>query len=87
MLIFRALILTFVLCVTHTAFGEAAVDVNSASASEIAEAMTGIGLKRAEAIVAFREKNGEFRSIDDLVLVKGIGASTLDKNRDRISVD
>ena len=87
MLIFRALFLTFVLSFTQTAFGEAAVDVNSASASEIAEAMTGIGLKRAEAIVAFREKNGEFRSIDDLVLVKGIGASTLDKNRDRISVE
>ena len=87
MLTFRALLLTFIISVTQAAFGESSIDVNSASASEIAEAMTGIGLKRAEAIVAFREKNGEFRSIDDLVLVKGIGASTLDKNRDRISVD
>ena len=87
MLILRAFLLTFVIALANSAFAEQAVDVNSATASEIAEAMTGIGLKRAEAIVAFREKNGRFRSLDDLVLVKGIGASTLDKNRDRISVE
>ena len=87
MLTLRAFLLTFVIAFANSAFAEQAVDVNSATASEIAEAMTGIGLKRAEAIVAFREKNGRFRSLDDLVLVKGIGASTLDKNRDRISVE
>ena len=87
MLIFRAFIFTLIIAFANTAFAESAIDVNSASASEIAEAMTGIGLKRAEAIVEFREKNGRFRSLDDLVLVKGIGASTLEKNRDRINVE
>ena len=87
MLILRAFLLTFFIALANSAFAEQTVDVNSATASEIAEAMTGIGLKRAEAIVEFREKNGRFRSLDDLVLVKGIGASTLEKNRERISVE
>ena len=87
MLTFRAFLFSFILAFASPLWADNAVNVNSADASEIAEAMTGIGLKRAEAIVAFREKNGQFRSVDDLVLVKGIGASTLEKNRDRISVE
>ncbi|MGR8947504.1 MAG: ComEA family DNA-binding protein [Gammaproteobacteria bacterium] len=87
MLTIRALILSLLFAIAANSAAEGIVNINSADASKIAEAMTGIGLKRAEDIVAFREKNGRFRSIEDLVLVKGIGASTLDKNRDRISVE
>ena len=87
MLIFRAFVVSLLFTIASYCPAEEAININSADASSIAEAMTGIGLKRAEEIVAFREKNGRFRSIEDLVLVKGIGASTLDKNRDRISVE
>ena len=60
------------------------VDINTASAEVIAEALNGVGLKRAEAIVQYREKHGAFQSLADLEAVKGIGASTLSRNQDRI---
>lgn len=62
------------------------IDVNTATAEELAAAMTGVGRKKAMAIVAFRDENGPFASIDDLVLVRGIGPATVDSNRDRLQV-
>jgi competence protein ComEA len=60
------------------------VDVNKADASTIAKELNGIGLKHAQAIVAYREKNGAFKSAEDLRKVKGIGAKTLERNRSNI---
>jgi competence protein ComEA len=60
------------------------VNVNSASAEEIAEALTGIGMSKAQAIVAYREANGSFMHVDELVNVKGIGVRTIDRNRGMI---
>jgi competence protein ComEA len=60
------------------------VNVNSASAEEIAEALTGIGMSKAQAIVAYREANGSFVHVDELVNVKGIGVRTVDRNRGMI---
>ena len=62
------------------------VDVNTATAEELAATMTGVGLKKAKAIVTDREENGPFPSIEDLVRVRGIGDATVDSNRDRITV-
>lgn len=62
------------------------INVNTASADALAEILTGIGPKKAEAIVAYREANGPFKVVDDLLQVKGIGPATLEKNRDRISL-
>ncbi len=62
----------------------AAVDVNTASAEEIADALNGVGLSKARAIVAYREANGAFKHIDELVNVKGIGLRTVARNRDNI---
>ncbi len=59
----------------------APVDVNTADAATIAAALHGIGLKKAQAIVADREKNGAFKTADDLSRVKGIGAKTMDLDR------
>jgi len=42
---------------------------------------------RAQAIVAYREKNGAFRSADELRKIKGIGAKVLERNRANIKVD
>lgn len=61
------------------------IDVNTATAEEIAAAMTGVGLKKARAIVADREENGPFPSIEDLARVRGIGEATVDSNRDRVT--
>ncbi|MDY6941893.1 MAG: ComEA family DNA-binding protein [Pseudomonadota bacterium] len=64
----------------------AAVNVNSATAEDIAEALDHIGPKKAEAIVEYRKKHGSFQSIDDLLKVKGIGPGTLDKIRSDVQL-
>ena len=65
----------------------ALVNINSADAATLADRLNGVGIKKAEAIVSFREQNGPFKSVDDLVNVTGIGAATLEKNRSLISVN
>ena len=62
------------------------ISINNADAEMISEVLSGIGLKKAKAIVAYRKKNGKFKSLDDLLNVKGIGQKTLDKNRGRITL-
>ncbi|MFN3920167.1 MAG: ComEA family DNA-binding protein [Methylohalobius sp.] len=63
----------------------AAVDLNAASAEEIAEALNGIGKVKAEAIVAERAQNGPFKDLNEVAeRVKGIGPATLEKNKDNI---
>lgn len=62
------------------------VNVNTASAEEIAANLTGIGLSKAKQIVAYRETNGAFLHVDQLVNVKGIGLKTIDRNRGLIRV-
>ena len=51
------------------------VDINSASAEELAEAMNGVGIKKAQAIVKHRQEFGPFKSIEQLLDVPGIGSS------------
>jgi competence protein ComEA len=63
------------------------VNVNSASAEEIAEALKGIGMSKAEAIVDYRNSNGKFEHVDELINVKGIGLRTVDINREYILLD
>jgi len=60
------------------------VNVNTASAEEIAESLNGVGLSKAALIVEYRETNGPFTHADELVNVKGIGVRTVDKNKDMI---
>ena len=62
----------------------APVNVNSADAKTISEALSGIGQKKAEAIVKYREEKGSFKSADDLVNVAGIGEKTIEKNKNDI---
>ncbi|HHF4397824.1 TPA: helix-hairpin-helix domain-containing protein [Haemophilus influenzae] len=60
------------------------LNINIATASEIQKSLTGIGAKKAEAIVQYREKHGNFTNVEQLLEVQGIGKATLEKNRDRI---
>ena len=52
----------------------------------LAEAIVGVGLTKAQAIVAHREVHGPFQSIEELVQVRGIGTKTLEKSRDNLTV-
>ena len=63
----------------------AAVNINTATQSEL-EAVKGLGPAKAKAIIAYREQNGAFKSVDDLDKVKGFGKATLDKLREELSV-
>ncbi len=62
------------------------VNINQADAATLASVLVGVGLRRAEAIVAYREKNGNFYSAEELTAVRGIGKSTIDKNVSKITV-
>lgn len=62
------------------------VDVNTASAETLAAAIHGVGLKRARAIVLYREEFGAFSSVDQLAEISGISAKTVERNRDRLTV-
>jgi competence protein ComEA len=62
------------------------VDINSADADVLAEAITGIGDQKARAIVEYRDANGPFASVEDLMNVKGVGSRTIEKNRHNLTV-
>ena len=64
----------------------APVNINTASAEEIADALNGIGMSKAQAIVEYREAYGAFSRADEIVFVRGIGESTFEKNRNDILV-
>jgi competence protein ComEA len=57
------------------------VNVNTADAQTLSDSLNGIGLVKAQAIVNYRNKNGEFKSMSDLAKVSGIGEKTLEKNK------
>lgn len=76
----------FACALANAAVAADAIDINTATAEEFAAAMSGVGFRKAEAIVADREMNGPFTSIDDLVRVRGIGDRTVEANRERLSV-
>ncbi|HRP35127.1 MAG TPA: helix-hairpin-helix domain-containing protein [Gammaproteobacteria bacterium] len=62
------------------------VDINTADAATLARELKGVGPARAEAIVAWRDANGPFRSPEDIVLVQGIGERVLEDNRAILTV-
>ena len=62
------------------------VDINRANAQEIAVSLKGVGIKKAEAIVQYREQHGSFKTIEELVNVKGIGTRTVELNMDNIQI-
>ncbi|ATZ10886.1 helix-hairpin-helix domain-containing protein [Erwinia amylovora] len=58
----------------------AQVSINSASAQELAAAMSGVGLKKAESIISYREKYGPFTGVDQLKEVPGLGNTLVERN-------
>jgi competence protein ComEA len=74
------------LALSFSAFAADTVNLNTADAATIAAKLNGIGLAKAEAIVAYREAHGPFKNIDQLAEVKGVGLKTVEKNRAVMSV-
>lgn len=67
-------------------FAATPLDINTATAKQFEAVMSGVGAKKAEAIIAYRDANGHFESVDQLTNVKGIGDALLARNRDLIQV-
>ena len=66
--------------------GSILVNLNSANAGELSSRLFGVGLSKADAIVAHREQHGDFESVEDLIMVKGIGIKTLEENRPLLTI-
>jgi competence protein ComEA len=63
------------------------ININKADAATLTQGLKGVGRTRAEAIVEYRSAYGPFFSVDDLLEVKGVGPSIVDKNRARITLE
>lgn len=74
------------LLMATSAFAADKVNINSADAAALDEALLNVGPSKAQAIVDYRKENGPFKSAEELAMVKGIGLKTVEKNRDRIEV-
>jgi len=90
-LLLPALIAVFVLAAPGRTFGAAAeekvarINLNTAGVDELTS-LPGIGPSYAKRIVDFREKNGPFKKVEDLLNVQGIGEKTLERIRERVTV-
>lgn len=73
-------------CLASSALAAYAVNINTASAEQLEEALDGIGRQKAEAIVEYRKKHGDFKKAEDLLEIKGIGEKTLERNREFIQL-
>src|SRR5688572_4456394 len=62
------------------------VNINTADATALAKALNGVGPAKAKAIVSYREKNGPFKTVDQLAMVEGITQKLIDKNRSDIKL-
>ena len=85
MKLFHTLFLTTILFFSASAFA-GKVNINNATAEQIATAMTGVGVNKAKEIVKYRSSHGKFKSIQDLENVDGIGSKTVEKNKDKIAL-
>jgi len=83
-LLLASVLLSFAMLGTATA--NDTVNINTADAATLAQVLHNIGPAKAEAIVAWREENGPFKSMEQLAQVKGIGLSTIERNRERIVI-
>ncbi len=61
------------------------ININTADAQTLTQ-LKGVGAKKAEAIVAWRKANGQFKSIEQLTDVKGIGEAIVKANKDKITI-
>ena len=73
------------LLLTQLSYAEP-VNINTADATALAKALNGVGPAKAKAIVSYREKNGPFKTVDQLAMVEGITQKLIDKNRSDIKL-
>ncbi|WP_237385532.1 ComEA family DNA-binding protein [Xenorhabdus sp. Sc-CR9] len=70
---------------TQQISGKGSLNINIANAEELAKELNGIGVKKAQAIIEYREKYGPFTAIEQLQEVQGIGPIFIEKNRNKLT--
>jgi competence ComEA-like helix-hairpin-helix protein len=70
----------------YSAEEDAKININTATVEELSS-LEGIGLNKANAIIAYRSENGPFAMIEDIKNVKGIGEKMFERIKDRITVE
>ena len=68
-------------------FAVTTVNINEADANTLSKMLDGVGMRKAQDIIAYREKNGRFFLSEELSAVKGIGRTTVMKNERKIVVN
>ena len=81
----RKLVLLVCLFIPSYLIAADTVNINTADKTTLVEMIKGIGEKKADAIIAYREKHGPFKSVDELAQVSGIGEATVEKNREKLT--
>lgn len=79
--ILKKLLFITLLAFSFSLYAAEPVNINTADKETLMTSIKGVGEKRAEAIIAWREENGPFKSVDDLANVAGIGAAIVEENR------
>jgi len=82
----RNLLAVWLLCMPLAAMSEVVLNINTADSDALVEDLVGVGPQKAMAIVRYRQEHGPFEQVDDLALVDGIGAKTVEQNRSRMTV-
>jgi len=86
MTLFKTLIFTLIFSLTSGFAFAGPVNINTANAESLAVNIKGVGKKKAEAIIAYRQSNGPFKAVEEIMKVKGIGKKLLEKNRKNILI-
>jgi competence protein ComEA len=81
----KKLLLALIMCLALAGTAAAVVNINTATKEELTT-IKGIGDKRAQEIIDYRKKNGDFKSVDELERVPGIGPGTMKQIRSQITV-
>ena len=63
------------------------INLNTANAETLRRELAGIGVAKAQAIIAHRDANGAFSSVDEMLEVNGIGKTLLDRNLDKLTIE
>ncbi|MDR0218851.1 MAG: ComEA family DNA-binding protein [Enterobacteriaceae bacterium] len=63
------------------------ININTANAEQLAKELNGVGAKKAQAIIEYREKYGPFTAIEQLQEVQGIGPAFIEKNRNKLAIN
>lgn len=79
-------LLRFLLCwlLWQPVLATQTVNVNTADAAQLASALSGVGEKKAQLIVDWRQEHGHFNTLNDLAKVKGLGSKLIERNKDII---